>query len=189
MLKFYFGKSGEIMIKKSLFGILIVLTLFLGFVSTRDGKFRYEKSGVIQASADKIFPYISNFKMGGLWSPYEKIDPNMKKTFKGPDAQVGSIMEFEGNSDAGSGSLEILKIVPNELVEIKLTMTKPFSAENIIQYQLASEGSGTRFTWSMSGDGGFMGKLISVFINCEKMVTAQFSTGIANLKTVVEAQK
>jgi uncharacterized protein YndB with AHSA1/START domain len=180
---------GRIVIKKISLGILLVLIIFLGFVSTRESKFRYERSGVISAPAEKIFPYISNFKMGALWSPYEKVDPNMKKTFSGPEAQVGSIMEFEGNKDAGSGKLELLKIVPNELVEIKLTMTKPFHAENLIQYRLTSEASGTRFSWAMSGDGGFMGKLISVFINCEKMVTAQFDTGIANLKTTVEAQK
>jgi hypothetical protein len=124
--------------------------------------------------------------MGSLWSPYEKVDPNMKKTFSGTDGQVGAVMEFEGNKDAGSGKLEILKIVPNELVEIKLTMLKPFFAENIVQYKLTPENGGTRFSWSMSGDGGFMGKLISVFIDCEKMVGGQFSSGIENLKTLIE---
>ena len=97
-------------------------------------------------------------------------------------------MEFEGNSDAGSGKLEMLSIAPNQLVDIKLTMTKPIFAENLIQYKLTPEGQGTRFTWSMSGDGGFMTKLMTVFIDCEKMVGDQFNAGIANLKTIVEAQ-
>ncbi len=175
------------MVKKIGLSLLAVLILFLIYVSTRDGKFLYERSGVIEASAEKIFPYISNFKLGEQWSPYEKIDPNMKKTFKGPEGQVGSIMEFEGNKDAGSGQLEILNIVPNQLVEIRLTMTKPLYAQNLIQYKLTPENSGTRFSWSMSGDGGFMGKLISILIDCEKMVGDQFSAGIQNLKSVVEA--
>ena len=38
----------------------------------------------------------------------------------------------------------------------------------------------------MSGDGGFMGKLINIFIDCEKMVTADFETGIKTLKDLVE---
>jgi uncharacterized protein YndB with AHSA1/START domain len=177
------------MLKKVGLGIFAILILFFGFVATKEGKFRYERSGLINAPAERIFPYISNFSLGGLWSPYEKVDPTMKKTFSGTQGQVGSIMEFEGNKDAGSGKLEVLKVIPNELVEIRLTMTKPFHAENLVLYHLTPEGAGTRFSWEMSGDGGFLGKLISVFINCEKMVGDQFNQGIANLKALVESQK
>jgi len=176
-------------IKKILIGITAALVIFLGYVSTREGKFNYVRSGMINAPAEKIFPYISDFSKGGEWSPYEKVDPNMKKEISGTPGQVGHKMIFEGNSDAGSGNLEILKVVPNELVEIKLTMTKPVHAENIVTYSLASEGSVTKFSWAMSGDGGFLTKLISVFIDCEKMIAGQFGVGIENLKTVVEAQK
>ena len=124
--------------------------------------------------------------MGALWSPYEQIDKDMKKKVSGTDGAVGAIMEFEGNNEVGSGKLEILKIVPDESVQIRLTMLKPFFAENLVEYRLIPESGGTRFIWSMEGDGGFMGKLISVFINCEKMVADQFSKGIENLKEVIE---
>lgn len=169
--------------------IAVVLVVFLVYVSTRDGNFKYERSGVIEAPVDQIFPYISNFQLGKEWSPYEQKDPNLKRTFKGNDGQVGSVMEFSGNSEAGSGSLEILKLVPNELVEIKLIMTAPIRAENLIQYRLTPEGTGTRFTWVMSGNGGFLGKLINVIMDCEKMVTKDFALGIENLKRVVESKK
>jgi uncharacterized protein YndB with AHSA1/START domain len=176
-------------IKKIAIVLVIIIVAFLGYVSTRNPHFRYERSGVINAPAEKIFPYISDFKLGALWSPYEKTDPNMKRTFSGPEAQAGSVMEFDGNSDVGSGKLEMLKVVPNESVEIKLTMLKPFYGENMIKYVLTPEGEGTRFTWIMSGNGGFMGKLMSVLIDCEKMIGGQFEQGIASLKAVVEAQK
>ncbi len=182
-------RHGVFMFKKVAIGILSVLVLFLGYVSTREGKFNYEKSGVINAPKEKVFPYISDLKLGGEWSPYEKIDPRMKKEFIGTPNAVGAKMNFAGNSDAGSGSLEIVNIVPNESVDIRLIMTAPFHAENMIHYQLTTEGGATRFSWSMSGDGGFLGKLISVFIDCEKMVTDQFGTGINNLKTLIESQK
>jgi uncharacterized protein YndB with AHSA1/START domain len=174
--------------KKIGLSLLVLVIAFLGYVSTRDGNFRYERSDVINAPAEKIYPYLSSFKLGGAWSPFEQVDPNMKKTYSGDSGQVGSTMEFEGNSEAGSGKLEMLKLVPNELVEIKLTMLKPFHAENFIRYTLTPEASGTRFSWEMSGDGGFMGKLISTFVDCEKMIGDQFSKGISNLKAVVEAQ-
>ena len=168
--------------------ILLLLIGFLSYVATKESQFNYQRSGLIKAPASKIYPYLVNFKLGHQWSPYEQKDPSMKKTFSGPEGQVGSIMEFEGNSEVGSGKLEILKMVPDESVEIRLTMLKPFQAENIVRYKLSPEANGTLFTWSMSGDGGFLGKLIATVIDCEKMVGGQFSEGIANLKKLIESQ-
>lgn len=176
------------MLIKIAIAVLVLIVGFLVYVSTRTGTFRYERSGVIEASAEQIFPYISQFSLGSQWSPYEKMAPEMKKSFSGQDGQVGSKMEFESR-EAGSGSLEMLKIVPNQAVDIKLIMTAPFKGENLVQYQLTPEGDGTRFTWIMSGDGGFMTKLMTVFIDCEKMIGDQFSTGINNLKNLVESKK
>lgn len=169
-------------------GFVVLLAIFCIFINTREGKFRYERSDVIKASPDKIFPYLVDFKKGSQWSPYEKMDPNMKKTYGGPDAQVGSVMEFDGNRDAGSGKLEILKIVPNELVQIRLTMLKPFEGVNLVEYTLTPEADGTRFTWAMSGEGGFVSKLLNFFVDCEKMVADQFTAGINNLKALIESQ-
>ncbi len=174
------------MFKKISLAILAIIIAFLGYVSTRDGKFHYERSGVINSTPEKIFAFISDFKLGNQWNPYAMKDPNMKVAFKGTTGQVGSIMEFDGNKEAGTGNLEILKVVPNQSVEIKLTMTKPIHAENNILYTLTPEGSGTKFTWAMYGDGGFMGKLMNVLIDCEKMMTTDFDKGIANLKNVIE---
>jgi polyketide cyclase/dehydrase/lipid transport protein len=175
-------------ISKVLIGIAAILVIFLGYVSTREGKFNYERSGVINAAAEKIFPYLSDFSKGGEWSPYEKVDPQMKKNITGTAAQVGHAMDFD-SKEAGSGRLEILKIVPSEMVEIKLTMTKPLHAENIVTYKLTPDIGGTRFSWAMAGDGGFMTKLMTVFIDCEKMIAGQFEEGIQNLKALIEAQK
>ncbi len=169
--------------------VLALVVLFVGYVASRDGKFHYERSGVINASAEKIFPYLIDFHLGQQWSPYEKMDPNMKRNFIGTAGQPGSIMEFDGNKDVGAGKLELLKVQPNDLVQIRLTMIRPFKGENLIEYKLTPEGSGTRFTWSMSGDGGFMGKLMAVLIDCEKMLGDQMTSGINNLKAVVESQK
>jgi uncharacterized protein YndB with AHSA1/START domain len=163
-----------------------VLAVFFGFVMSRNGKFHYERSGLINAPAEKVFPYISDLKQGTLWNPYEQKDPQMKRKYSGQDAQVGSIVEFEGNRQAGSGKIEILKIIPNQLVEMRLTMTSPFRAENLVRYRLTPEGAQTRFSWGMEGNGGFMGKLVTLIIDCEKMMTVEFDKGISNLKAVAE---
>jgi hypothetical protein len=168
--------------------IAVALIIFLAYVSTRDGHFKYERSGVINAPAEKIYPYISDLNLGGLWSPYQKKDPNMKTKFIGSGKEVGSVMEFDGNNEVGAGHVKILKLELNQSVDVELVMTKPFRAENLIEYRLTPEGAGTRFTWTMSGDGGYMTKLMTALIDCEKMVAGDFELGIANLKTLVESE-
>ena len=95
----------------------------------------------------------------------------MKYDFGRPESQVGSVINYDGNSDVGTGKLEIIKIVRNQEVDITLTMIKPFHGLNNIVYTLIPDAGGTRFIWTMSGDGG------------------QFETGIANLKAIMENQK
>lgn len=169
--------------------LLVFVVLFLAFivyVATRDGRFRYERSGVILASPEKIYPYLSHLKLGAQWSPYERKDPKLKTKIIGPEDQVGGVMEFDGNRDVGSGKIEILRLVPNREVDLRLIMVKPFPADNLVEYRLTAESSGTRFTWTMSGNAGFFGKLAVVMIDCEKMVGDQFLEGIENLKLIVE---
>lgn len=174
--------------KKIVLSVVVVLAVFLGFVATREGKFHYERSGYINAAPSVVFPYLSNLKLGSEWSPFEKKDPAMKKTYNGTDGTVGSSLDFEGNKDVGAGRIEITAINPDSSVELRLTMTKPFVAENKITYKIMPVEKGSVFTWAMDGDGGFMGKLISVFIDCEKMIGEEFSAGIKNLKTLIEGK-
>ncbi len=171
-------------------GLIATIAIFWGYVNTREGYFRYARSAIINAPADKIYPYLVDFRRGSEWSPYEQKDPNMKKTFKGDAGMIGSGLEFDGNSEVGAGFLQLLKTEPNKSVQIRLHMSRPISADNLIDYTLEpTEGGGTRVTWSMSGDGGFFGKLLGVFIDCEKMVAAEMEKGMTNLKAIVENAK
>jgi len=168
------------MISKILIGLGLGIIVFLVFVSTREGKFHYQVTGEINAPVEKVFPYLSDLQLGSKWSPFERVDPNMKKDYQ------GNKLIFEGNAEAGSGELEIKEVVPNESVKMHLIMTAPFKAENDIEYRVQEHQGVTQLTWSMSGDGGFLGKLMNIFIDCESMITDQFRKGISNLKEVVE---
>lgn len=168
-------------------GLVLALIAFVIYVATRPNSFRYERSGFISAPPEKIYPYISQLRRGNLWSPYAQRDPAMKSTYSDVDAEVGSRMEFEGK-DSGSGVIEILKLETNRFVQYKLGMLKPFKADNIVEYTLTPEQEGTRFTWTMSGEAGFLSKLISVIIDCDKMIGGDFEVGIANLKKIVELE-
>jgi hypothetical protein len=174
------------MVKKAFVGVVTVLVVFFGYVLTRPTHFNYAGSATFQAKPDKIFPYLVNFKKGVEWVPYMKKDPNIKIGFGGTDGEVGSTMTFDANAEVGTGQLEVIKAVPNESVDLKLTMTKPFQGESFVHYTLEDDNGATKFTWSLEGENGFFGKLISVFIDMEKMMAGDFQKGFENLRPLVE---
>ena len=167
--------------------ILIVVALAIAailiFAATKPDNFAYQRSTTINAPAEKIFPLINDLKAMTTWSPFEK-DPTMKREFSGPNAGPGQVYVFADKCSAGDVS--ILAEVPNEAVSMRLKMTKPFACDNSVQFTLVPNGSGTSVTWAMSGKQPYMAKLMSTFINCEKMCQKQFDEGLATLKSMSE---
>src|SRR6185312_15262187 len=98
--------------------------------------FRIERTVSIKASPDKIYPYISNLHNWSTWSPFEKFDPNMKRTFSGPPNGKGAVYAWDGNSKAGSGRMEITDTVQPSHVMIKLDFLKPFEGHNITEFMV-----------------------------------------------------
>jgi len=54
-----------------------------------------------------------------------------------------------------------------------------------VEFTFKPQGDKTVVTWAMYGKNNFMGKLVSLFMNCEKMVGPQFEKGLAELGKVV----
>ena len=117
--------------------------------------------------------------------PNEK-DPNMKRVHSGPAQGKGAVYEWDGNREVGAGRIAITDSTPSK-VTLDLEMLRPFAARNVVEFTLEPRGQGTLVTWAMRGTQPFMVKLMSTFINCEKMVCSQFDQGLAKLKTLAEA--
>jgi len=67
-----------------------------------------------------------------------------------------------------------------------LDMLKPFEAHNVVEFTLEPQGGSTNVTWAMRGRQPYMAKLMSTFINCDKMVGSQFEEGLGKLKVLAE---
>ena len=67
-------------------GIIIVVAIaaLLLFVASRPGTFRVARALAMNAPAERIFPLIADFHEWPKWSPYEKMDPAMKRSYGGP---------------------------------------------------------------------------------------------------------
>jgi uncharacterized protein YndB with AHSA1/START domain len=167
--------------------IVIALAVVLILASTKPDTFRVERSAVIKASPENIFPLIADFHQWGRWSPYETRDPAMKRTYGGAERGKGATYAWEGDSNVGTGHMEILDAPASQNVVIKLDFLKPFEAHNTAEFTLQPQGDGTRVTWTMQGPTPFIGKIMHVFINMDRMVGTDFEAGLANLRKAVES--
>jgi uncharacterized protein YndB with AHSA1/START domain len=169
--------------------IAAVVVLCVGVVAvaaTRPDSFRVERSAAIKAPPERIYAVINDFRNWPSWSPWQKLDPAMKVTNSGPVAGKGAVSEWSGNSKVGSGRTEITEAVPSSKITMKLDMRMPFEASNMVEYKLEPKGDITTVTWAMYGPQPLLGKVVGLFIDCEKMVGKDFEEGLANLKAITE---
>ncbi|MGC4054108.1 MAG: SRPBCC family protein [Paludibaculum sp.] len=170
--------------------ILIVLAAavacVLAYATTRPDTFRVERTATIQAPPEKIIAYLEDFHQWPAWSPFEKLDPAMKRTLSGPEKGKGAVYQWDGNRKAGAGRMEILEVVPGSKVSIQLEFTKPFESKNLAEFDLVNKGGATSVTWSMSGPQTYITKVMCIFVSMDSMVGPDFQTGLANLKAAAE---
>jgi uncharacterized protein YndB with AHSA1/START domain len=174
------------MITKLLIAIAILIAGILIYAATKPDTFRIERTAAIKAPREKIFPFLNDFRKGRQWSSHEKKDPAMKRTYSGATSGKGSVYEFAGNKDVGTGRLEIVDSVPPSKVVLTLDMRKPFAGHNIIEYTLEPRGGETNFTWAMRGRLPYPAKVMSLFVSMDKMIGKDVETGFANLKAITE---
>ncbi|HYC62112.1 MAG TPA: SRPBCC family protein [Thermoanaerobaculia bacterium] len=158
----------------------------VGLAARKPNTFRVERSETIDAPPDQIIALLEDFRRWGEWSPWEKLDPDMKRTHSGAPKGIGAVYAWAGNSKAGAGRMEITESSPSQ-VTLKLDFTKPFEAHNIVEFKLQPQGNATNVTWSMYGPSPFITKLFMVFMSMEKMVGKDFAAGFANMKKAVGA--
>jgi uncharacterized protein YndB with AHSA1/START domain len=166
--------------------VVVLIAALLGFAATRPDTFRVQRATSIKAPPEKIFALINDFHSWGSWSPWEKMDPTMKRTHSGAANGKGAVYEWEGNNKVGKGRMEIMDTSPPSKVTIKLDFVKPFEGHNIAEFTLEAKGDSTNVTWAMYGPNPYIAKLIHMFFNMDNMIGKDFKTGLAKLKTVAE---
>jgi polyketide cyclase/dehydrase/lipid transport protein len=166
--------------------VLLLVGAVLIFAALRPDYFRVQRATSIKAPPEKIYPFINEFDRWGAWSPYEKRDPAMKRSRSGPAAGKGAVYAWEGNSEVGSGRMDITDAAAASRVVIKLDFRKPFEAHNTAEFTLERRGDATDVTWAMHGPASYLSKLIGVFVSMDRMIGGDFEAGLANLKALAE---
>ena len=124
----------------------------------------------------------------------EDLDPTQERTYGGADSGPGAKYAWSGNRKVGRGSMEILEANPTSDVRVAVNFEKPFKSENVTEFALRPEGSGTHVTWTMTGPQSTVTKLMGIFSSMDKMVGKDFEgarpteggRGVARVVAAVE---
>lgn len=170
--------------------LALAVAALLLYAATRPGTFAVQRSAVIQAPPDKLFPLINDLRQFNTWNPYAQKDPAMRIAYRGPASGPGAAFDFSGNKEAGKGSIELTGGQAPTRVGMRLHMIEPFEGRNEIAFTLVpqgSQGEATQVTWAMHGPSPYISKLIGIFIDMDHMIGRDFEAGLARLKAVAEA--
>jgi uncharacterized protein YndB with AHSA1/START domain len=116
--------------------VVLLILVVLIVAATQPDVFRAERAISITAPPDQVFALINDFRRWDAWSPWDKKDPAMKRTYGATASGKGANYAWEGNKDIGKGSMEITDSVPPSRIQIKLEFLQPFEAHNIVSFTL-----------------------------------------------------
>lgn len=173
--------------KKTLLFLLLLVAVAAAFVATRPAEFLIRRERTLAAPPELVHAYVNDFHKWAEWSPWEKIDPNMRREYEGAPAGPGAGYHWVGNDEVGEGRMTIVESTPPEKVVIRLEFVKPFPATNTAEFYIDKGGLGTEVTWAMSGRNDFVGKLFDLFMDMDKLVGSDFEKGLEALDAVTTA--
>ena len=175
------------MLVNILIGLAVVIAVFVIVAALKPAAFRVARTAVIDAPAEDVFGHVNDFKKWATWSPFEKFDPAMKKTYEGAPAGTGTAYSWAGNRSAGEGRATITESRPSELIRIRLDFVRPFAGTSIAEFDFRPEAGRTAVTWSFTGENNFVCRAIGLFMSTDKMCGKMFDAGLGDLKKIVES--
>ena len=176
-------------VKKIVMGIvgLVVILLIIGLFVKKE--FAVVKEIVISQPKMDVFNYIKYLKNQDHYGVWAKMDPNMKKEYKGTDGTVGFVASWDSDHEkVGKGEQEIKKITEGERLDLELRFFDPFEAIHPAYMSTeAISGTETKVAWGFSGKMPYPMNLMSLFLGMDEMIGNDLQTGLVNLKTILEA--
>ncbi|CAH1661158.1 Polyketide cyclase [Hyphomicrobiales bacterium] len=163
-------------------GVAVVLIL----AARKPDSFQVTRTATINAPPERVYALIADFRAWGAWSPWEKKDPAMKRSYGGAANGVGATYAWAGDKNVGEGSMRITEAQAPGKLGLKLDFLKPFEAHNDVVFALTPQGSGTAVTWTMTGPTPFIGKIMHVFMDMDRMVGGDFESGLKAMKATAE---
>jgi hypothetical protein len=166
---------------------IVALLLLAGLLISKD--ISATKEIVISKPVDEVFNYIKYLKNQQYYSKWATLDPNIRNDFKGTDGQPGFVNHWSGNKKVGEGEQEITSVEEGKALYTDLRFIRPFKsfARATMTTEAIDEYS-TKVTWGFESKMNYPMNVMKIFMNMNEMVGKDFSTGLSNLKNLMEKQ-
>lgn len=167
--------------------VIVLVIVVLGAIAPTD--LHVEREVVIDKPKDVVFGELKQVKNHEHWSPWYKLDPEIKKEYRGEDGTVGFVSGWSGNDKVGVGEMEVKKITEGERIDFELRFKKPM--EDTSAAYLVTEAIGenqTKVKWGMQGKTPFPGSVICMVFNMRETLAGQFDNGLGMLKKRLESE-
>ena len=132
-----------------------------------------------------IAEQLVDFRRWVDWSPWEGLDPDLRRTYSGPDTGVGAAYEWAGNRKAGAGRMAITSVTADE-VAVDLRFTRPFKSTSAVTFTLVPADSQTEVVWTMRSPRTLATRVFGLVMNMDKAIGSDLEKGLATLKSLVE---
>ena len=167
--------------------IIAIAAALLIYGALQPADFNVTREADYNASPVKVFAQINDFRNWASWSPWDKMDPEMQRSYTGSAVGVGAKYSWIGNKKVGEGSMEITHSEESKRMQLDLHFLRPFKADNVTEFTLVPKGNQTHVAWQMRGKKPFIMRVMGLFFSMDKIVGADFEKGLTNLKAVVES--
>jgi len=164
-------------------GALVALLLIAALFIKKE--YNIVREITINKPKTEVFSYVKHLKNQDNYSKWVRMDPNMKKDFRGTDGTVGFIYAWDGNKKAGKGEQEIKKIAEGEGVDVEVRFEKPF--EGIATSPIVTEAVSadqTKVKWAMNGKSKYPLNFMNLFM--DNMLGKDLETSLTTLKSILE---
>ncbi|MDQ8042978.1 MAG: SRPBCC family protein [Solirubrobacteraceae bacterium] len=150
-------------------------------------EYTVERTTTIDAPASAVYPHLVDLEAWQGWSPWEGLDPDLRRDYSTPSSGVGATYAWEGNRKAGKGRMEITGATEPTEVAVDLVFMAPFKNASKVTFTLVPTGDTTAVTWSMRGPRPLLMRLAGPLLNMDKLVGKDFEKGLAALRSLAEA--
>lgn len=172
-------------LKTILIVVAIIIAIPLVIALFVKNEYAVEREITINKPKQEVFDYVKHLKNQDNYSTWVRMDPNMKKDFKGTDGTVGFVYAWNGNKDAGKGEQEIKNITEGERVDVEVRFEEPFEgiASAPVTTEAVSENQ-TKVTWGMKGRSNYPMNFMNLFM--DDMLGKDLDTSLKALKAILE---
>ncbi len=168
-----------------MFFVLAIATLSICLVGCDPKPYQVSRSLEINAPANHVYGIVADHSKRVEWSPWEQIDPDMKKEVTGEAGAVGSKWSWSSeNDEVGTGTLETKEVRANEYIKSNLIFTSPFEASSTVEWEFNEQNGVTTATWKNSGE---LPGMVAMFTDMEETLGPSFEKGLEGLKTLSES--